>query len=159
MARRRDVDRDDARAARAAAMDMLARRDHPAGEVISKLKAKGYSPATAGDVAAALCADHLIDDRRYVEHFIGYHAGRGQGPLKIRAELRQTGLDSALVDEFIDAYDQWNLRAQEARQKKFGPGVCDDYAEKARQSRFLAQRGFTGSQIRSAVDFDPDYET
>jgi regulatory protein len=159
MARRGELDPEDSKAARAAALDMLARRDHPAGEVASKLRAKGFSAGVAAQVAADLVGENLINDRRFVEHFVAYHAGRGQGPLKIRAELRQTGLDSALVEEFLDAYAQWNDRAREAREKKFGSRVCDDYAQKARQARFLAQRGFTGSHIRSALDFDPDDET
>ena len=156
---RPDVDPEDAKAARAAALALLARRDHPAGEVVVKLQARGFSAATATAVAHALVAERLVNDERFVENFIAYHAGRGQGPLKVRAELRHAGVDPTLIDAQIEAYGQWDARAREARQKKFGAGVCDDYGEKARQSRFLAQRGFTGAQIRAALDFDPDYET
>jgi len=154
--RRLGVEPDDARAARVAALDMLARRDLPAAQVIERLQRRGYASATAAAVAAALVEENLINERRYVEHFVAYHAGRGQGPVRVRAELRQDGVDPDLIDEFIDAYVEWEARAREARQKKFGPHVCDDYAEKARQSRFLAYRGFTGAQIRSALGTDPD---
>ncbi|MBS0614918.1 MAG: regulatory protein RecX [Proteobacteria bacterium] len=154
--RRLGVDPEDARAARVAALDMLARRDLPAAQVIERLERRGYAPATAAAVAAVLVTENLVNERRYVEHFVAYHAGRGQGPIRVRAELRQDGVDPILIDEFIDAYAEWEARAREARQKKFGPHVCDDYTEKARQSRFLAYRGFTGAQIRSALDFDPD---
>jgi regulatory protein len=77
----------------------------------------------------------------------------------VRGELRQLGVDSELIDEILEAYSEWNVRAQEARKKKFGAELPAQYADKARQSRFLAYRGFTGSQIRSALDSTIDYET
>ncbi|MFO1469172.1 MAG: regulatory protein RecX [Steroidobacteraceae bacterium] len=149
-------DPEDARAARIAALDLLAGRDRPGAQVREKLEERGFSAATASAVVTALVAENLINERRYVEHFVAWHAGRGQGPIRVRGELRQAGVDPELIDEFIDAYDEWDQRAREARRKKFGSAVCDDYAAKARQSRFLAYRGFTGAQIRSALGPDPD---
>lgn len=146
----------DARAARVAALDLLARRELPAGQLIERLERRGFSTDTAEAVAAALVREHLVNDRRFVEMFVANHAGRGQGPVRVRNDLRQAGVDLALIDEFIAAYGHWDERAREARSKKFGTHVCDDYAEKARQSRFLAYRGFTGAQIRAALSFDPD---
>ena len=159
MRRRSDTDPVDTRAARVAALDMLARRDRASGQIFTKLTTKGYLPEVASAVVAALVGENLINDRRYVEHFVAYHAGRGQGPLKVRAELRQSGVDTELIDELLEAYSEWNIRAQEARKKKFGLELPAQYAEKARQSRFLAYRGFTGPQIRSALDSTIDYET
>ena len=138
---------------------MLARRDRASGQIFSKLTGHGYLPEVAAGVVAALVGENLINDRRYVEHFVAYHAGRGQGPLKVRGALRQSGVDAELIDEILEAYSEWNARAQEARKKKFGARLPAQYAEKARQSRFLAYRGFTGSQIRSALDSTIDYET
>ncbi|MBS0397394.1 MAG: regulatory protein RecX [Proteobacteria bacterium] len=146
----------DARAARVTALDLLARRELPAGQLIERLERRGFSTDTAEAVAVALARENLVNDRRFVEMFIASHAGRGQGPVRVRNDLRQAGVDPELIDEFITAYGQWDTRAREARSKKFGSHVCDDYAEKARQSRFLAYRGFTGAQIRAALDFDPD---
>jgi regulatory protein len=157
--RRDDIDPADARGARVAALDMLARRDRASGQILDELTDKGFSTETAAGVVAALVRENLVNDRRYVEQFIDYHASRGNGPIKVRAELTRTGIDGALVDEFIAAYPDWIARAKEVRQKKFGGREPVDYAGKARQSRFLAYRGFTGSQIRTALGFDVDYET
>lgn len=157
--RRSDLEPANAAAARSAALDMLARRDRAAGQIFTKLTGHGYLPEVAAQVVADLVGENLINDRRYVEHFVAYHAGRGQGPLKVRGELRQSGVDAELIDEILEAYSEWNIRAQEARKKKFGARLPAQYAEKARQSRFLAYRGFTGSQIRSALDSTIDYET
>ena len=138
---------------------MLARRDRAAAQIRVKLTDKGFAPDTAAGVVAVLVRENLINDRRYVEHFIDYHAGRGNGPIKVRAELRQSGIDGGLIDEFIAAYPGWIERGKEVRQKKFGGTEPVDYAGKARQSRFLAYRGFTGSQIRTILGFNVDYET
>ena len=41
----------------------------------------------------------------------------------------------------------WITAAREVRERKFGAGSPADYKERARQSRFLQYRGFTGEQI------------
>jgi len=46
----------------------------------------------------------LLDDRRYTENFVAYHAARGQGPLRVRADLRRHGLEGTLVEECLDAF-------------------------------------------------------
>jgi len=40
------------------------------------------------------------------------------------------------------------------RQRKYGDRRPDDYRERARQSRFLQYRGFTGEQIHMALAAD-----
>jgi regulatory protein len=47
---------------------------------------------------------------------------------------------------------------KKARQKKFGAALPTNYADRQRQSRFLAYRGFTGAQIRTALGFDIDLD-
>jgi regulatory protein len=150
------VDPLDARAARVAALDALARRDHASEDLRRKLLDKGYDPAVADAVIARLLAEKLVDDRRYVENFIGFHAARGQGPLRVRADLRKIGLPDELVEEGVEAYADWAVRLREVRQKKFGAAPPTHYADRQRQARFLGYRGFTGAQIRMALGFDSE---
>jgi regulatory protein len=89
-----------------------------------------------------------------VDNFIRFHAARGQGPLRVRAQLRQAGLHGPLVEEALDAYPDWLDRARGARNKKFGAKVPGSAAERARQARFLGYRGFTSAQIRGALGLD-----
>ncbi len=152
------VSAEDARTARLTALDVLARRDRSAAELRRKLVDKGYSPGVAGDVVDRLCEQHLVDDRRYVENFVSLHAARGQGPLRIRAELRKAGVQGELVEHALEAYPDWLLQLRKAHQKKFGTRQPADYAEQQRQSRFLGYRGFTGGQIRMALGFDTDLD-
>ncbi len=155
---RREIDPLDARAARAAALDALARRDHGAEDLRRKLLEKGYDAAVVAPLLEQLRAEKLLDDRRYTENFVAYHAARGEGPMRVRAELRRKGLEGVLVEESLDAYPDWLLQLRRARQKKFGAKPPGNYADGQRQSRFLGYRGFTSAQIRTALGLDVDLD-
>ena len=78
---------------------------------------------------------------------------RGQGPLKIRYELRERGVSDALTSEFIEVDRQgWCERALAVRHKRFGTDRPEDIKERSRQTRFLEQRGFEREHIRYALD-------
>jgi regulatory protein len=146
----------DARAARVAALDALARRDHASQDLRRKLLEKGYDREVVAGVVDRLIDEHLLDDRRYVDNFVSFHAARGQGPLRVRAELRKLGLHGEIVEDCIAAFPDWIGRMHAVRQKKFGMALPANFADKQRQARFLAYRGFTGAQIRTALGFDTD---
>jgi regulatory protein len=146
----------DERAARVAALDALARRDYASSDLRRKLADKGYDPAVVAAVVDRLLAEHLLDDRRYVDNFVTYHAARGQGPARIRAELRKIGTQGEMVDSSLAAYPDWMLQIHAARKKKYGAALPTEFADKQRQAKFLGYRGFTGAQIRSALGFDTD---
>jgi regulatory protein len=149
----------DARAARVAALDALARRDYASEDLRRKLLEKGYDAVVVVPLLDALRAEKLLDDRRYAENFVAYHAARGQGPLRVRADLRRHGLEGPLVEECLDAFPEWIVHLREARQKKFGAKLPSTYADKQRQVRFLGYRGFTSAQIRTALGFDVDLDS
>jgi len=138
------------------ALDALARRDHASEELRKKLLDKGYDEGVVAGVLERLLAEHLLDDARYIDQFVAYHAARGQGPMRVRAQLRQIGLAADLVEASIAAYPDWIEQVQAARKKKFGAALPAHYPDKQRQSRFLAYRGFTSAQIRNALGFDID---
>jgi regulatory protein len=134
----------------------LARRDHASEDLRRKLLDKGYDPTVVADVIERLCSEKLVDDRRFLESFISYRAARGQGPHRVRAELRKSGLQGEIVEQGLAAYGEWIADLRKARQKKFGAQLPTHYADKQRQARFLGYRGFTGAQIRLALGFDTD---
>jgi regulatory protein len=148
----------DARAARAAALDALARRDHTTEDLRRKLLDKGYDAVVVAPLLETLRGEKLLDDRRYTENFVAYHAARGQGPLRVRADLRRHGLEGDLVGECLDAFPDWIVHLRIARQKKFGAKLPAGYADRQRQVRFLGYRGFTSAQIRTALGFDIDLD-
>ena len=141
-----------------AALDALATRDHSSEDLRKKLLEKGYDAGVVSPLLDALSAEKLLDDRRYMENFVAYHAARGQGPMRVRMELRRHGLQGAPVDEYLDNYPEWLVQLRKARQKKFGSALPANYADRQRQGRFLGYRGFTSAQIRSALGFDVDLD-
>ncbi len=155
---RREAESLDSRAARVAALAALARRDHTSEELRRKLLEWGYDSAVVGRLIERLCAEKLLDDRRYLENFVSYHAARGHGPEWVRAQLGKLGLQGPQVDSSLDAYPDWIVQLQRARQKKFGTSLPGSYADRQRQARFLGYRGFTGAQIRTALGFDTDLD-
>jgi regulatory protein len=155
---RQEVEPQDPRAARAAALDALARRDYASGDLSRKLLDKGYDVAVVAPLLDALRAEKLLDDRRYAENFVAYHAARGQGPLRVRADLRRHGLEGILIEECLDAFPDWIVQLRKAQQKKFGAKPPGHYADKQRQAKFLGYRGFTSAQIRTALGFDIDLD-
>ena len=107
----------------------------------------------------ALRGEKLLDDRRYLENFVAYHAARGQGPLRIRVDLRRHGLQGPLVEEYLDAYPDWITLLKKARLKKFGAKPAENYTDRQLQARFLGYRGFTSAQIRMALGFDVELDS
>jgi len=133
-------------------MDYLARREHGRVELLGKLTRAGFEPEVAEDAIARLIDDGLQSDRRFVGAFIQSRANQGKGPARIRAELNERGISSAVIDDGLqDAGHDWYELALAVRLKKFGPRRPDDFKEKARQMRFLQYRGFESEQVQAAV--------
>src|SRR3984885_15786214 len=92
----------DARAARVAALNALARRDYSSEDLRLKLLEKGYDVSVVLPLLDALRGEKLLDDRRYLENFVAYHAARGQGPLRVRADLCKLGMSPAESDSGLE---------------------------------------------------------
>jgi regulatory protein len=125
-----------------AALDALSRRDHASEELRRKLLDKGYDPTVVASLIERLYAEKLLDDRRYVENFVAYHAARGHGPMRVRADLGKAGVQGEQVESSLAAYPDWTLQLHRAREKKFGTPLPSNYADRQRQARFLGYRGF-----------------
>jgi len=144
------------RSARDTAIGLLARREHSLGELRAKLGARGFA---AGEIEAAidgLVREGLASDSRFLEAFIGSRIRKGQGPTRIRAELRQRGIDGEAADAALAQACDWEALAREVRAGRFGREPPADWGEQGRQARFLEYRGFTGGQIRASFAGDAD---
>jgi len=137
---------------RQTALNLLARREHSHEELARKLLGRGFEDQEVASIVQELVEQGLLSNARFVEQYIHSRIQRGFGPLRILAELRERGVDGGLVEPKLETSGEvWNERARVARSKRFGPGMPADFKERARQSRFLQQRGYTQDQIRSAL--------
>jgi regulatory protein len=134
---------------------LLARREHSRRELGDKLAARSFDPDVIREVLDDLEREGLLSAGRYAETFVAARYARGQGPLRIRRELAERGVEppAGWLDD--ERYD-WNRLARDVRRKRFGEALPSEYREKAKQARFLEYRGFAQEQIRRALEFDDD---
>ncbi len=137
---------------RRAAMNLLARREHGHVELARKLKLRGADAHMIEVELQRLTEDGLLSEERYLESYVRSRANEGRGPMRIREELTQRGLARADVDQALsEAQVDWDERMRELWQRRFD-GQIVDIKDKAKQSRFLAQRGYALDAIRSLLD-------
>ncbi|MBS0379924.1 MAG: regulatory protein RecX [Proteobacteria bacterium] len=144
--------------ARTLALGLLARRDFATGELREALEKRGCLAGVAEGVVGELAEEGLLNESRYVENYVSWHAGRGQGPVRIAADLRRQGVPDGLIAASIAARDDWVQLAAKACRTKFGGRAPKSWPEKARQMRFLQYRGFSADHIRAAVGADPELD-
>jgi regulatory protein len=145
-------------AVRATAVTLLARRDFAHRELHEKLTSRGFDADCVTAVLAELSAERLLDDERYAQNYVSFHARRGQGPVRIAADLRRHGLSGELIEAALASGPDWHALARSTRVARFGPKPPGSWAEKARQARFLQYRGFSSDHIRTATGADPDLD-
>ena len=138
-----------------ACLDWLSRREHSAFEVERKLKDRFPDDLSLVPlVIARLQASGLQDDFRFAEMLVRYRASRGQGPIKIRAELKSKGVAQVVVSDVLSrsSFD-WSEVASSVIAKKYGePGEMPlTPKERARRQRFLQSRGFPYEHIAAAL--------
>jgi regulatory protein len=145
-------------AALAAAVSALSQRDYGSRELAARLTMQGYAAEAVATALADLIERHYLDDARYAQQYVSLHADRGHGPVRISHELLQLGLSDSLIDAALDGYAQdnggWGRLAREVRIRRFGLAQPINWAQKAKQARFLQYRGFSTDHIRSALGQD-----
>ena len=153
----------DPKSAHAFAIAYLARRDFSAADLRRKLMERGFVESAIEPVLVALEASNVINDDRYGENVVAYRARRGQGPARIRQELKRSGLGSETIqttmDKAKDDGPDFMTLARAARARKFGPELPKDWKERSRQARFLQYRGFSTDHIRAVLEGVPDDES
>lgn len=144
----------DRAAARLAAMDLLARREHSQDELRRKLRRRFPDAELLEAELGRLVEENLQSDERFAESFARQRAGRGYGPLRIRREMRDRGLsDSTIAAAFECAELDWQRLAEKVFHKKFGePTVEVEAKERARRVRFMQYRGFGADHFQHLIE-------
>lgn len=141
--------------ARRKALDLLARREHSLAELREKLRARDFAAEEIETTLEQLAREGLASDQRFVEAFVAAQVRKGQGPVRIRAELQRRGIGGEASAPHLDAdLHDWPALARAVRAKRFGGGAPKDFHERARQARFLEFRGFSMDHIRAALGAD-----
>jgi len=134
------------------AIRLLTRREHSALEMHRKLSSRNFEASEIAEAIELLISDDILSDERFSDSYVRSRVDKGFGPLKIRAELRERGVDRDLIGESVDEFNhEWPSKASAARNKRFGDDVPEDWDERAKQTRFLQARGFTQEHILAVL--------
>ncbi|MGD8911834.1 MAG: regulatory protein RecX [Candidatus Thiodiazotropha sp.] len=118
-------------------------------ELWFKLHSRGFEEQEIDAILQRLSESGLQSDDRYTENFITSRVERGNGPVRIRAELCEHGIDEARIERYLEGYAElWPSLLQRAHDAKFGTEPCTDRKLLAKKARFLQYRGFPGELIR-----------
>jgi len=132
------------------AIKLLAMREHSARELRDKLRSRFADHDAIAQVLADLQRRNLLSDERFTEQYVCMRSRKGYGPLRIRAELVERGIDSTLIETALDMTPaEWVEKMREVARQRFGDGQAADRKEQARRARFLNYRGFPESLVRS----------
>jgi len=128
---------------------LLTTREHSRLELAQKLASRGHAEAVIAAQLDRLEAEGLLDEGRFTEAFVRSRQSRGQGPLRIRMELRQRGVEDSLIEAYLDERSaEWQACLRAVHDAKYGATLPSDRKEQARRARFLEFRGFSAEQIR-----------
>jgi len=129
---------------------MLARREHTRAEMTRKLSPHAESPEQIEQLLDALAARGWLSEARFAESRANTLA-RKFGSRKIEHDLRSRGVSAEVVEQTVEmtlTRELENCRA--AWQRKFGV-LPASAAERGRQMRFLAGRGFSAEAVRQVL--------
>ena len=137
------------------ALSLLARREYSRKELAARLTRRGSPEDLAQQVLRELAAAGWQSDERFAGAFAASKTERGYGPLRIIAELKERGINAETIAASIRTGDPcWEERMLQARVRHFGTRLPVDRKERARQARYLVNRGFIPERVRRALDTD-----
>nr|WP_305891056.1 regulatory protein RecX [Methylomonas sp. WSC-7] len=127
---------------------MLARREHSRRELQDKLALRGFNRDEVEPVIDGMAEQNWQNDQRYTECYVRQRIRSGYGPVRIRYELQQRGINDADLDIQADEQGGWQNLLLEVYSGKYGDEKSLTQNEWLKRSRFLQQRGFSGEMIK-----------
>jgi regulatory protein len=137
------------------ALKLLSQREHSRRELETKLGKHEEEPGELARALDELAARGFIDDGRAADSIV-HRRGARLGAARVKQELVAKGIAPDKVAEVVTALRATELdRAREVWRRRFGePPV--DAAQRAKQARFLAARGFAGDVISRVLRLTED---
>ncbi|RJG05204.1 recombination regulator RecX [Noviherbaspirillum cavernae] len=135
---------------KARALKYLSSREHSRLELARKLSLYAQERDDVESLLDWLENSRFLSESRFSESMVNRRAARF-GNSRIMSELQSHGIDSDVLEGIKADLSQTEVaRAREVWDRKFGHPP-EDASERARQMRFLQQRGFSMSAIRAAI--------
>jgi regulatory protein len=134
----------------------LERRSFARRDLGRRLVRKGHRHEAVEAALERAAGLGLLDDAAYTRNYVETRSARGRGPGRLLRDLLAMGVERHIIDTAIA--EQWPpdvdrsampraLAAKRARQL----GQLPREAKRRRLTAYLARRGFTGSDVREAI--------
>ena len=127
---------------------LLARREHSQKELLDKLALRGFQRDEVEPVIVEMIEQNWQNDERYAECYIRQRIASGFGPVRIRYELQQRGIEHADLDMQAEQQGGWQNVLLDVYCNKYDEEPVLTQNEWLKRSRFLQQRGFSGEMIK-----------
>lgn len=145
-----------ARSLKMRAIDCLSRREYSRAELTRKLAPFVEEGDALDPLLDSLEREGWLSEARFAESVMNRRSAR-MGSTRIVSELRRHGLDDTLIESVGSKLRETErARALAVWRKKFGqlPGSP---ADRMKQARFLAMRGFSHATIAQILKGDDDW--
>ncbi len=138
------------------ALKLLGRREQTAGELILKLKRRGFGDEEIAAVMEKLQETGLQDDTRFARKWLAYcRENKPMGRVRLVGELVRRGVDASFAKELVgreypreeESALLYGLALSQVH-KKDPQGFAEALAK---TGPFLARRGFAGEDIAAAL--------
>ncbi len=144
--------REDTRSVYDKALGLLARREHSARELKTKLAQRGHAAVAAGPAIDCLKDQQYQSDDRFAGSMARRRAAKGYGPRRIEAELKSHNLADAAIRVVIAELDiDWTASAASQLRRHYGAKAPADREERAKRAGFLLRRGFDAATVRDVT--------
>ncbi|MGZ5001062.1 MAG: regulatory protein RecX [Methylomonas sp.] len=127
---------------------LLARREHSRRELLDKLALRGFQRDEVDPVITAMAEHDWQNEERYAECYTRQRIAKGYGPVRIRYELQQRGIDDSDLEQQAENQGGWQNLLLDVYVSKYGDEKSLTQPEWLKRSRFLLQRGFSGEMIK-----------
>ncbi len=132
------------------ALRLLSGSEHSRSELERKLGPHEEEPGQLRRVLDELQAKGFIDHQRVADSVVNRRSAK-LGAARVKQELQHKGLEPELITRAVDSLRATELeRACDVWRRRFDAPPTDA-AERGKQGRFLAARGFDGEVIRRVL--------
>lgn len=139
--------------ARSYALWLLSRRTYSSQALLQHLVGRGYSVDEATDAAGYLEEIGYVNDKSYARDFVSWRSQAGNGPRKLRYELKKKGIGDDEIELALSGLDEDDLRQQAMTiaRRKLREKNPDDNRTRLSVMRFLLQRGYCYELVEDVV--------
>lgn len=137
-------------------MRLCARAEKSSGDALRLMRGWGVPEAEREGVLNKLIEQRFIDDRRYAEAYVREKSNlSGWGARKIAFQLRQKGVDKAIIDTTLSSLDsetQLEQLTAKLERKLRTTKAANNYELRGKLLRYGMGLGYDYEMTRSAID-------